>query len=270
MKALKSLWSDVQEMRALPRVSINLMVDRAAGNDPFFARVVREFYTESNQRHRRFPLVRQLEYGVAVCVLPPDVATYMARIEASGRRNVKKAQRLGYEFGPIAYDNFLDDVAEIRRSAPVRQGRRMPDKVTDGMPAACLDPQSRDTAHAYPYFGVTKDGKLCAYAACLVSGELCMITHIYGHAEHQQNGVVPLLITGIAGAILRGHPLVRYYCYGSYFGAGESLRRFKRKFLFMPHRVRWELGGPRANAHASAHGQCALPAGRSGARTSSR
>jgi hypothetical protein len=30
--------------------------------------------------------------------------------------------------------------------------------------------------------------------------------------------------------VAENHPAVKYYCYGTYFGARETMKRFKRKF----------------------------------------
>jgi GNAT superfamily N-acetyltransferase len=96
--------------------------------------------------------------------------------------------------------------------------------------------------HDYPYFGITRDGRLYAYAGCFVAGEFCEIQTIYGHAAHQPDGIIPLLITSIAECLIRDYSEVKYYSFGSYFGANETMRRFKRKFGFQPHKVTWKLG----------------------------
>ena len=68
-----------------------------------------------------------------------------------------------------------------------------------------------------------------------------MIEHIYGHAAYQSDGIVPLLLVGMGEYVRAHYPTVMYYGYGSYFGASETLRRFKRKFCFQPYRVKWLL-----------------------------
>ena len=105
------------------------------------------------------------------------------------------------------------------------------------------NPLSLTNVHDYPYFGVMKDGTLVAYASCLVAGELCELQTIYGHADFLSDGVVPLLIASIGDLLPANYPEVRYFAYGTYFGATETMKRFKRKFLFSPHHVKWVLGG---------------------------
>ena len=230
----------------LPRVRISLMLLKTADNDPFYTHVTASFMLEARRRHPRFPLIRVLEYGVCLHDMRADDRAYLDKIEASGRRNVHKARRLGYRFQPIAYNDWLGDIAAIRRSTTVRQGP-MPESLLQDKAAPCQNPPSRCATHDYRYFGVVKDGALVAYAGVLVAGELAMIEHILGHAEHQANGVVPLLLIGMEDVIRREHPQSCYYGYGTWFGASESLRRFKKKFLFLPHRVRW-IGGRKGGA----------------------
>jgi len=232
---------DLLDVRKMPRVTIALMASEASGNDPFYARIVDEFYEATRQRHDKFPLVRNWQYGVALCVLPATFDDYFMAIEAAGRRNFKKAERLGYRFGAIDYNGYLGDIGEIRRSTGVRQGK-LSDELLAGEVTRCANPPSRNRVHDYPYFGVTRDGRLYAYAGCFIAGELCLIEHILGHAAHQADGVVPMLIVGMAKYVMQNHPRVKYYAYGTYFGAGTTLRRFKRKFLFLPHKVTWVKG----------------------------
>jgi len=236
---------DLVAMFRLPEVTIDLMRKETEGNDPFYRDLVDKFHAEATAPHPRLRFVGAIERGVALCPLPREADGYLELVEPAGHRNVKKAKRLGYVFGRIDYNRYLDDVGDIRRSAEVRQGR-MPDAYLQGPVTPCRNPPSRSRTHDYPYFGVTKDGRLVAYAGVLVAGELAMIEHILGHAQHQADGVVPLLIAGIAGVLIAEYGDVKYFGYGTWFGAGTTLRRFKRKFGFRPYRVRWELGEGKA------------------------
>lgn len=236
-------WLDLaRELIGLPHVRIDLRLRDTVGNDPFFHAITKEFYRTASARHPKFPLARRMEYGVALCDLrPPSGQTYTDRLESAARRNLKKAIRLGYSFEVLDYNTELEAITSIHRSQPVRQGRPMPQfLLAHANPHH--DPPSRHAAHAYPYYGIFKDEELVAYASCLVAGELCAVERLYGHADHLANGVVPLLLASIAEQMHRDHPQVRYHIYDTYYGASETLQRFKRKFLFLPHRVEWLLG----------------------------
>jgi hypothetical protein len=222
-------------------VSINLMHSATRANDPFFECVVRDFHSRACGPHPRYFIVPNMVYGVAVCELPPTFDSYYMLIEASARRNHKKAVREGCAVMPIQFNDHLDAIREIRQSAPLRQGKLMPESYREGIVRPCTDPPSRTNIHGYPYFGAFHRDRLIGYAGCLIAGEACIVEHILGHAAHLTLGAVPHLIIGVAEHLYRHHPQVRYYIYGTYFGAGESMRRFKRKFGFVPHRVKWLL-----------------------------
>lgn len=235
---LKKLIKDLQSLRHMPQVTISLAAQEAAGNDPFYVALVNDFYRYVRRRHPRLLLVGAFEYGVALCELPRGKGGYEALVEASARRNIKKALRLGYEFKRIEFNEFLGDIRDIRRSTDSRQGA-LTGYLKDDTVEPCRNPPSRSTVHDYVYYGVLKEGRLVAYAGCIVCGELCMIEHILGHAEFLADGVVPLLMAGIAADAAGHYPRVRYYAYGTFFGGGESMRRFKTKFGFLPNRVTW-------------------------------
>ena len=241
MAPITKLLADALALLRLPSVSINLMHGATQGNDPFYGDLVGKFHRNTQKRHRKFPLLRQYAHGVALCVMPADFDAYLAALESSARRNFKKSLRNGYTFQRIAFNEFLGDIAEIRRSTDVRQGAMSRDFLEKEV-EPCRDPPSRAEVHDYPYFGVVKDGKLVAYAGCLVAGEAFVIEQIFGHAAYQSDGIVPMLLIGMAEYAFAHCPRVRYYVYGTFFGAGPTLRRFKTKFRFLPHRVKWILG----------------------------
>jgi hypothetical protein len=240
------LWRTAREFWGLPALTINLMRSAAAGNDPFFDRLVVEHYRAARRRRLRHLFLREMVHGVALSRLPPTFEEYYMRIEGSARRNHKKALREGCEVRRISYNDHLAEVAEVRASTDVRQGRLMPEDYRKGVAQPTSDPPSRTPIHDYPYFGVFLKGKMIGYAGCLVVGEYCGVEHILGHADYMSLGAVPLLLIGMAKEMYEHHRQVKYYGYGMYFGASESLRRFKRKFDFHPHRVTWVLDAPAA------------------------
>jgi hypothetical protein len=236
---LKRLSNTISELTNLPSVSIDLMMSETLNNDPFFRQVTEHFYKTATRRHAKFRLIRQLEYGVAVSVLRNTTLTYSDRVGSTAKRNLKKALRLGYRFERIDYNQHRDDITAIHRSTKTRQGRAMPERFFTEPAPLISDPPSTNPTHDYPYFGIFHGDTLVAYASCLVAGEICAIETIYGHDDHHANGVVPLLLVSMADHLIAHHPKVLYYVYDTYFGASETLRRFKRKFLFNPHHVTW-------------------------------
>ena len=71
-----AIFRDLREALSLPRVKISLKFGHTSNNDPFFATIVRQFFDDATRRHRRFPLVRNLEYGVALFALPDKPEDY--------------------------------------------------------------------------------------------------------------------------------------------------------------------------------------------------
>lgn len=240
MKGFRQAFRDLVLCRNMPGASVNLMLSRSGQNDPFYATLAQSFYRDANRRHRKFPLVRRLEY-VAICQLPDDIADYFMMIEASGRRNVRKARRFGYSCRLIHFNAELEDIGKIRQSTDTRQGE-LTGYMAEAYVEPCSNPASTDPTHDYVYYGVFQSDTMVAYGGCLICGELCMVEHILGHAKFLAHGVVPMLIVEMIENIVRQHPQVKFYAYGTYFGAGSTMRRFKRKFGFAPHRVSWERG----------------------------
>jgi hypothetical protein len=237
---VRRLFSVVKELRNLPLVEIDLMYSHTKDNDPFFAQIVHDYYEEATSRHPRYLVIRQRSHGVAVCKLPPSFNDYFMLLESSARRNYKKAIREGCSFRRINYNEHLDDVRKIWQSTDTRQGQ-MPDYITRGDVKPINDPASKTNVHDYPYFGIFFENQLIGYAGCMVAGTYCGVERIYGHAAHLSRGAVPQLFIGIAEELYKSYPHVKHYCYGTVFGAGESMRRFKKKFQFLPHRVHWKL-----------------------------
>ena len=237
---MKKFWEDFKEMQQIPRIEIDLMKEKAKANDPFFLKATQDFYEYATRRHPKMPLVRFLEYGVAVYEMPKTHEEWMKNIEASARRNVKKGIKKGYTVERINFNDHLEDIGEIHASAEVRQGK-MSEEFLSGKVDPISDPESKTNVHDYPYFGVMKDGKVYAYAGCLVAGEMFLASTIFGHDKYKSDGLVPLLFSGMAAYMLENYPEVKYYVYDKYYGASENLRRFKRKFLFLPYHVTWRF-----------------------------
>ncbi|MCU0693237.1 MAG: hypothetical protein MUF54_17735 [Polyangiaceae bacterium] len=234
------LRSDAIELWNMPLLTINLMLKRTVDNDPFWRDLTLDWFHEATMPHPKLRVIRNLKWGCAVCILPRTHNDYFMLVEAAARRNFKKAQRSGYTFSRINSNEHLDGIREIRMSTDVRQGK-MPEDYLRGEVKETKDPPSRNHYHAYPYFGVFHEKKLVAYSSCFIAGELCSLEHTLGHADHQSDGIVPMMLIGIAEELYKDHPAVRYFMYGTYFGAAQRMRRFKKKFRFFPTRVDWRL-----------------------------
>lgn len=241
MNILTNFRENWRTWREMPALTIDLQLREAVQHGEFFERITREFYQECTTRHPKLPLISYFTHGVCLLELPKNFDDYFMLIDASARRNYKKAGRNGYSVQRIDFNDHLQEIGEIRRSAPVRQGKLSQEFLTAEI-TPIVDPPSDYFSHGYPYYGTMKDGKLVAYAGLHVAGEFAMMAHVYGHDAYLSDGVVPMLVIDMARELIERYPAVKYYAYGSWFGATTNLKRFKKKFRFEPHRVTWKLG----------------------------
>src|SRR5258708_5476954 len=194
------------------------MLKKTAKNPPFSPPAVRLFYNQATRLNPHLLFAaRKYQYGVALCPLPQTFEAYFMKIEASARRNYKKALRSGYEFRKIDYNAHLDDIREIWMSMPIRQGA-VPKHMQEGQVWRISDPPSRSPYQAYPYYGVFKDNHLVAYSGCLITGELCSLNTLFGHASHLENGVVPLVLIETVRNLILHFPTVKYFVYDTFYG----------------------------------------------------
>src|SRR5438067_901938 len=99
---------DLVEFWNLPSLKINLMLEKTAENEPFYAAAVRHFYKQAVSLNPRLLFAaRKYEFGFAVCPLGQNFETYLMKLEASARRKYKKALRLGYQFKRFDYNSHL-------------------------------------------------------------------------------------------------------------------------------------------------------------------
>ncbi|MFT4925754.1 MAG: hypothetical protein ACI8WB_001849 [Phenylobacterium sp.] len=237
---LKKLFSDLSGALKAPKLNVDLGRTSVQKNDPYFLDVVNDFYQSATKRHPKLPVIPSLKYGIALLQLPETPEEYLKMLESSARRNIKKSKRNGYTFQRINYNDYLEDISEIHGSTAVRQGEMDPEFMNQKL-KPITNPVSLDDHHDYAYFGVVKDGKVVAYAGCMIAGEMLLLQTIFGHDKYKSDAVVPNLIAGIAEYKYSHYPHVKHYVYDKYYGASENLRRFKKKFRFEPHTVSWQF-----------------------------
>jgi hypothetical protein len=236
---MNPFFQDLKALLSLPKVTLHLQAAQAEDNDPFFRKLILNFYAKTRRRNPRHLFLRDFRWGVAL--QPMELQPGMeSTLESSAVRNQKKALRNGYQVEKMEYNKWLEDIQKVRRSTEVRQGPVDPRLLSQPV-RPITDPPSRNNIHDYPFFGVFREGVLVAYASCWVAGEVAMIEHILGHADHQDQGIMPLLILGIKEQVRNRHPHVRWLGYEMWFGASDKLRRFKKKMGFRPYKVNWAL-----------------------------
>jgi hypothetical protein len=231
-----------EQFRDMPRITVDLMYKDVKVADPDYAKFVREFYNAANRRHPKYLIFKTNEVGMTLAPLPKTGDEYFASIESSARRNYKKAVREGCTFERLIYNDHLKEIGVIWQSTPDRQGREMSAEFKFDVAPKNTNPIPKTSTHLYPSYGVFLKGQLIAYADCFVAGEVAIVQRVFGHANFYDYRPVPQLFIEIAMELIKNHTNVKYLSYGMYFGAGETMQRFKRKFGFIPHRVSWNLG----------------------------
>jgi hypothetical protein len=236
---IQQLYKQYQDM---PRVTVDLMNTAVEQIDPDYSKFVKEFYDAANTRHPKYLIFKMNEIGMTLCHLPKTGEEYFASIESSARRNHKKAVREGCTFKRLIYNNHLKELGAIWKSTPDRQGKAMSAEFDVEEAPFNTNPEPKTNTHLYPSYGIFLNGQLIAHADCFIAGEIAIVQRIFGHADFSDYRPVPQLFIEVAMELIKNHPSVKYFSYGMYFGASESMQRFKRKFGFLPHKVTWKLG----------------------------
>jgi len=198
----------------------------------------REIYEKWSARHPRFPLVGRKEIGVALVELPVDFDDYLRGKEKEYmRRRRNRALRLGYSFRSFLIDEEIENVMQVNLSMETRQGR--------SIEAGYLKRDEVLGFHrrgGWNYGVFDSDGKLVAYTYVPICGEMAMLSRLFGHGDHLENGVMYLMISEVIRELLNARisrQRLRWLNYDMWYGAASGLRFFKQHLGFQPYRVTW-------------------------------
>jgi hypothetical protein len=197
----------------------------------------RRIHAAFSARHPRVRVIQSKRWGVGLLRLPDTFDAYLRDVSTSVRRGRKRAVDRGYRFELVRPLAHIDDIIAVNRSAPERQGRTMEAWYTD---ADRVRDAFRDDR---PIGGVLDaSGRLRAYAVVPTFGDACVLSRLLGHAEHLDNGVMPLLITEMIRSKIAerddtGAPL--WIMYDTFWGARPGLVDNKRRYRFQPYTVTW-------------------------------
>ena len=181
------------------------------------------------------------KHPLSVAELPDSGEAYEYGCSVVTRQNARTARKRGYRYERIDRADWADDLHAIRSSAPVRQGRAMPEAYmtrqeygTDRWPA------EHCRRHASTVHGVIgPDEHLAGYMQVVQCGDVVRVNTILGHADKLRDCVMWLLMLEAA----RWHidecdaRWFLYYTHAS--GHGPGLRYFKERLGFRPARVEW-------------------------------
>jgi hypothetical protein len=145
----------------------------------------------------------------------------------------------GFRYALVAPQDHLDEILEVNRSAPMRQGRPMAATYID-REQMIKTFEGRTTLHAI----LDSRGRVRAYALVAVIGDAFVFWKILGHADDLGHGTMYLLVS----EVIRGYIDLRratgspnWAMYDTFWGASRGLAYFKERAGFRPYTVRWAL-----------------------------
>ena len=189
-----------------------------------------------------YPGYGELEVNTGVLDIPNDIERDWWQLPnlALMRRKVRHAMKLGYKFAPFEFNDYIDDVYEINTSKAERQGRPMTQSYRERPAPRGRSPEQPCRRHRNGWYGVFRDGRLCAYTNVPQCGEMLLFSTILGHGDHMDDGIMYLLIF----EVVKWHHERSGTSYAVYYlmdSGTEGLQFFKRKMGFAGYLVRWEL-----------------------------
>jgi hypothetical protein len=188
-------------------------------------------------RHPRFRVTSAKRWGAALLSLADSFDVYLASTSTLVRRRRTAALKAGYRYALVRPLEHIDDILEVNRSAPTRQGRTMDRVYTDRdeMLRTFADGRSIDAV-------LDAAGRLRAYADVPDLGDAFVFSFIIGHADDMDHGIMYLLATEAVGrCIARRRPdgTPGWLMYDTFWGASEGLVFFKERLGFRPYTVDW-------------------------------
>ena len=76
---LKEKLALLKEIRELPQVTVSLNYAGTLENHEFYQKITKDFYEYAHSRHKKLPLIRALEYGVALFDFRGEKNVYVER-----------------------------------------------------------------------------------------------------------------------------------------------------------------------------------------------
>lgn len=224
---LRERWHRTLTVLRAPRVRIEVY-----GGDE--ARAIHRSFTS---RHPRFKMTASKRWGVALLRLPDTFDEYLAECSRLVRRRRRHAEEAGFRYVVVSPQDYLEQILEIHRSAPMRQGRAMLGHYLDRA-------QVTKTFEGHPLIHgiLDPDGHLRAYALVLHIGDAFTFSKLIGHADALEEGVMYLLVSEVIHACIdvrRTNGSPTWLMCDTFWGASRGLADFKERLGFRPFTVDW-------------------------------
>jgi hypothetical protein len=229
---LNDIWNRTRWVFNAPHVQVRLYGDHEASTS----------YRSFTARHRVFKLTQSKRWGVALVRLPQTFEDYIGGgSNELLRRKRRRAQKAGFRYAVISPQGRIDEIVEINRSAPSRQGRPMAAWYLDRESVASVFSQTPEI-HAV----LDSEGRLRAYAIVPVIGDAFVFSTILGHADDLEFGTMYLLVSEVIRTFIEQQSRGSGPCwamYDTFWGASMGLRSFKERLGFRPYTVDWVWSG---------------------------
>lgn len=179
------------------------------------------------------------ERGAAVMEIPADVAGHLA-LHNTFRKRASRARRLGYEVIEVEPRDHPDEILEINRSLPERQGRVMDKAYWEYEPQLGTLPPVICSRHNSRFYGVFHPGgQMVAYGAIERRGEAVIVSQWLGHGNHLDDGIMYLLMSRVLFDAARDG--AKFLFYNRWDSGTDGLRFFKARIGLEEKNVRWML-----------------------------
>jgi hypothetical protein len=226
-QSLQERWHRTVTVLRAPRVRIEVGGDERA----------RATYAVFTARHPRVPITSAKRWGVALLRVPDSYDDYLSRGSRHLRRKLKHAQSAGYHYAPVVPQDHLEEILEVNRSAPTRQGRRMAERYVE-REQVVREHEDDTKVHAI----LDSSGQVRAYAVTHDLGDATVFSKAIGHADALPQGVMYLLIAEVVRECIEarrasGRPT--WLMYDTFWGASAGLAYFKERLGFRPFTVDW-------------------------------
>ncbi len=222
----------VRQLMAMDRVAITLHGDVDAWS----------VYRDVTHRHPKLK-IRMGGLGASLVRLTGWRGGYLTGAAfADARRKARRAEKAGYTVRRIRASAYRDEILEIHRSAPRRQGAPMLayTQTEEGVTAMVGDRVGNGV--------FDRDGQLRGYMLWIDAGELIMLRGLMGHAEFLRDGIMYLLFCETIRQAIEAADAgsgAKWLQYTFHHRQGDGMRRFKHEVGFRPYNVAWRWDGPR-------------------------
>lgn len=204
----------------------------------FGGNAAEQIYKKHSAPHRIFPFVGSKTLGVALATIPRETEEiFKGKRFHEARRKTNRARREGFKCEKALSMKYVDDIYAIHASTSIRQDHPVADNMLD------INEIRNFCEENTLIHGVfDRNGKLKAYAAGVVCGEIFVLKRCIGHYDSLKYGIMFLLVFELLVEMVRYrqlHGIPLWIQHDMFFARTAGARQFKKEAGFRPYRVKW-------------------------------